>query len=130
MPSYPTDAACGRSRLPASTWDNEVAGETDKERGLRLNAAAAVCVGCPVMDKCYMRRTDGGGIRAGVALPDKVPGWTLKSSNEWLGWSARNIDLHGNEAGYKRHLRDDTRVCTSCLAWLRRDAKDDYGRAA
>lgn len=129
-PTYPRDAACGRSELPPETWDHDVAGETPAQRQARWNAAAAVCSNCPVQAACYAARTDGGGIRVGVAHPDAVPNWSLTESNSWLGWSALGADLHGSEAGYQRHVRAKTRPCLSCLAWARRHAKDDYRASA
>ncbi len=112
MPTYPHDAACATSGFPPSTWDEIVAGETAAQREARYATAVAVCATCPVASTCYEKRTDGGGIRDAVILPDLVPGW---SGNEWVGLDPFRKVGHGTAGGYKVHRKLGQDACTYCL---------------
>jgi hypothetical protein len=114
MPSYPTDAACAHSHLPPSTWDDEVAGETDQQKERRIATAQAVCGTCPVADLCHARRYEGGGVRAGKPHPDRVPGYT---GDIYAGIvTARQPVTCGSNGGYQRHVKFGEKACDDCKA--------------
>lgn len=112
--SYPADAACAHSDLPAHTWDDEVAGETDRQRKTRVAMAKNVCRACPVADACHARRFQGGGIRAGIVHPDHIQGY---NSSLFIG----HVDAPepvkigcGTNNGYKQHRAHGEPTCAPC----------------
>ncbi len=122
MPSYPHDAACATSGLPPQTWDQIINGETPQERETRYATATAICGHCPVASACYAKRSQGGGIRAGIVLPDHSPDWA--DANTWAGVDPFHRVGHGTRGGYTLHRRLGQDACEYCLS-----ANNHYDKA-
>ncbi|MCW3041531.1 MAG: hypothetical protein JWM31_3436 [Solirubrobacterales bacterium] len=122
MPNYPADAACAHSGHPAGTWDERIAGETAAQRQARYTLALSICAECPVRGECANDQDLGGGIRAGIIHPDKVPGW---SGLDWgLPAPGAHLARCGTVSAYNRHLRNGEDIDPSC-----RTAATEYREA-
>jgi hypothetical protein len=128
-PSYPADAACATSEHPPGTWDERIDGETPQQRQARYDLAFSVCNTCPVTAQCYERRTEGGGIRDSVILPDRAPDYI---GADYVGLDPWRIVGHGTQGGYRVHLRLGQDACDYCNAgntsqegkkWAKRKAR-------
>jgi hypothetical protein len=129
MPNYPADAACAHSGHPAGTWDQSIDGETPAQRQARYDLAMSVCDTCEVRAQCYERRTEGGGIRDSVILPDHAPNYV---GADYVGLDPFRIVGHGTRGGYDAHRRLGQDACDYCKAgnagyevkkWAKRKAR-------
>jgi len=133
-PDWYQQAACrGLARQGVILWYPPPEGEHPNQRTLRIQAATAVCEGCPVKEPCK---------QAGAEIP--VTGDVIWGEHHTqhehtairaqLGLSIpRRRSQCGTESGYQSHRRFDSPACRPCLEAHARyvaDGKNQRGQVA
>lgn len=122
LPDLP-GARCAESVDP-SLWDDHVTGETEMQRAGRHTQAVAICMECPVIQRCDQARAelDGRGVWGGLTPEQRSTRyrrWRQQRANDlapeshcrWCGTQLRGGQLRfcspPHDAAWRRHNSRD-----------------------